>query len=166
MIWHFLCFCYCFGFLRFRHSLLQILQWDIIGLGGVMAKMYAAARTLFLDLLWRLHTIEYSNIQQRLLTSRSEVKNGQTTTKLQTISLLIDRWPLGPPLFLRNLTASELDRTRRHSFRRLEMKTGKQHHLVTSMMMSMGQVMLGFSSPYKSRMPVEIRESVRVLRLD
>ena len=98
--------------------------------------------------------------------SRSEVKNGQTTTKLQTISLSIDRWPLGPPLFLRNLTASELDRTRRHSFRRLEVKTGKQRHLVTSMMTSMGQVTLGFSSPYISRIPVEIRESFRVLRLD
>ena len=54
-------------------------------------EIYAAARTLFLDLLRRLYTIEYSNIQRRLLTSRSEVKKGQTTTKLQTISLLIDR---------------------------------------------------------------------------
>ena len=134
---------------------------------GIMERIInAAARALFLDLLWRLHTIEYSNIQRRLLTSRSEVKNGQTTTKLQTISLLIDRWPLGPPLFLRNLTASEQDRTRRHSFRRLEEITGKQRHLMTSMMTSMGQVTLGFSSPYISRIPDENRESFRVLWLD
>ena len=60
-----------------RFSIAELMQPPDLILGLIVESLYYRIRI----------------VQQQLLTSRSKVKNGQTTTKLQTISLLIDRGP-------------------------------------------------------------------------